>query len=86
MILAHELAHHVHRDIWTSIVFDVALAFAGFFAAHYLLQWAVPFFELRGVADPAGVPVLVLTASILGLCLKPVMNAVSRSHERRADS
>ena len=86
VILAHELAHHVHRDIWTSIVFDMALTFAGFFAAHYLLRWAVPFFELRGVADPAGVPVLVLTASILGLCVKPLMNAVSRSHERRADS
>ena len=62
VILAHELAHHVHRDIWTSIVFDMALTFAGFFAAHRLLQYAVPFFGLHGVADPAGVPVLLLTA------------------------
>ena len=80
VILAHELAHHVHRDIWTSIVFDIALTFAGFFAARYLLQWAVPLFGLQGVADPAGVPVLVLTASTVALCVKPLMNAVSRSH------
>jgi Zn-dependent protease with chaperone function len=86
VILAHELAHHVHRDIWTSVVFDIALTFAGFFAAHQLLQGAVPFFALQGIADPAGMPVLVLTAAVIGLCVKPLLNAVSRSHERRADS
>ena len=72
VILAHELAHHVHRDIWTSVFFDMALTFAGFFAAHQLLQWAVPFFGLQGAADPAGIPVLVLTAGAIGLCVKPL--------------
>jgi STE24 endopeptidase len=86
VILAHELAHHVHRDIWTTLLFDLALTFAGFFAAHQLLKWAVPFFGLQGISDPAGVPVLVLTAAVIGLCVKPLLNAVSRSHERRADS
>ena len=32
VILAHELAHHVHKDIWTSVVYDMVLMFAGFFA------------------------------------------------------
>jgi STE24 endopeptidase len=86
VILAHELAHHVHRDIWTSVVFDMTLTFAGFFAAHLALQYAVPFFGLEGIADPAGIPVLLLTAGAVGLCVKPLLNAVSRSHERRADS
>jgi STE24 endopeptidase len=86
VILAHELAHHVHRDIWMTVVFDMALTFAGFFAAHRLLQWAVPFFGLHGIADPAGLPVLVLTGGAIGLCVKPLLNAVSRAHERRADS
>src|SRR5688572_17933737 len=86
VILAHELAHHVHRDIWTSVLFDMALTFAGFFAAHVALQWAVPFFGLHGIADPAGIPILLLTGGTIGLCVKPLLNAVSRSHERRADS
>lgn len=86
VILAHELAHHVHRDIWTSIVWDMALTFAGFFAAHLVLQRAVPVFGLEGIADPAGMPILLLTAGAVGLCVKPLLNAVSRSHERRADS
>jgi STE24 endopeptidase len=86
VILAHELAHHVHKDIWTSIVFDIALTFAGFFAAQVALQRAVPGLGLEGIADPAGIPVLLLTAGAIGLCVKPVLNAMSRSHERRADS
>jgi STE24 endopeptidase len=86
VILAHELAHHVHKDIWTSIVYDMALTFVAFFAAHLALQYALPYFGLYGIADPAGIPILLLTAGTVGLCVKPLMNAVSRSHERRADS
>ena len=86
VILAHELAHHVHRDIWTSIGFDMALTFVGFFTAHVALQYAVPYFGLQGSADPAGIPILLLTGGAIGLCVKPLLNAVSRSHERRADS
>jgi STE24 endopeptidase len=86
VILAHELAHHVHRDIWTSVVYDMALTFATFFAAHLALQRAVPFFGLNGMPDPAGIPVLLLTAGTMGVCVKPLLNAVSRSHERRADA
>jgi len=86
VILAHELAHHVHRDIRTSVVYDVALTFAGFFAAHLVLRQAVPYFDLRGAADPAGIPVLLITAGAIGLAVRPVLNAVSRAHERRADA
>ncbi len=85
VILAHELAHHVHRDIWTSVVSDMVVVFAGFFAAHQMLVWAVPFFGLENAADPAGIPVLLVTAGAVALAVKPLMNAVSRAHERRAD-
>ena len=86
VILAHELAHHIHRDIWTSVFYDVALTFAVFFAANGALRKSVAAFGLDGMADPAGIPVLLLTAGTIGLCVKPILNAVSRSHERRADS
>jgi STE24 endopeptidase len=86
VILAHELAHHVHRDMWTSVVSDMVLMFAGFFAAHQMLVWAVPFFGLQNAADPAGIPVLLVTAGAVALAVKPLMNIVSRSHERRADA
>jgi STE24 endopeptidase len=86
VILAHELAHHVHRDIWRAIAYDMVLTFAAFLAAHQVLQLAVTYFGLQGPSDPAGVPVLALTAGALAVVVRPVMNAISRSHERRADA
>lgn len=86
VILAHELAHHVHKDIWTTVLFDAGLAFAGFFIADRALHAAVPYFGLNGIADPAGIPVFLLIAGASSVCVKPLLNAVSRSHERRADS
>lgn len=85
VILAHELAHHVHRDIWSAVTLDGLLTFAGFYTAHQILARAVPIFGLQAASDVAGLPVLLMTAGVLGLVVKPVMNAVSRSHERRAD-
>jgi STE24 endopeptidase len=85
VILAHELAHHVHRDIWSAVALDGLLTLAGFYAAHHVLQRAVPFFGLQSASDPAGIPVLLMAAGALSLLVKPLMNAVSRSHERRAD-
>jgi STE24 endopeptidase len=86
VILAHELAHHIHRDIWTTVLYDMALTFAVFSAAHLALQRGVPFLRLQGIADPAGIPILLLTAGTIGLCVRPLLYAVSRSHERRADA
>jgi STE24 endopeptidase len=86
VILAHELAHHVHKDIRSSVLWDMALTFAGFLAAHQVLKRAVPYFGLHGAADPAGIPVLLMTAGFIGLAARPLLNAVSRAHERRADA
>jgi Zn-dependent protease with chaperone function len=86
VILAHELAHHVHKDIWTSVMYDMGLMLTGLFIGHLVLRWAVPFFGLADAADPAGIPALLLTAGTVRLAAKPVMNAISRAHERRADS
>src|SRR5213078_977622 len=86
VILAHELAHHVHRDIWSAVLLDSVLTFAGFYAVHRLLIVAVPYFGLQSAADPAGIPILLVAAGALGLAVKPLMNAISRSHERRADN
>jgi STE24 endopeptidase len=86
VILAHELGHHVHRDIWSSILCDMVLAFAALFAARETLDWAVPVFGLEGPADVAGLPVILLAAAAVEFALRPLLNALSRSHERRADA
>jgi STE24 endopeptidase len=40
---------------------------------------------LQGAADPDVLPILLMTAGALAMVVKPLMNALSRSHERRAD-
>jgi len=85
VVLAHELAHHVHGDIWKGLIFESGLIFGGCFAAARLLaafaQWA----GLRGPADPAGIPLLLAGAGAVSLVMLPAAHALSRAHERRAD-
>ncbi|MEX2270074.1 MAG: M48 family metalloprotease [Vicinamibacterales bacterium] len=86
VILAHELAHHVHRDLWTAVAVESALLFLGAYAAHVVIRMAGPSVGILSPADVAGLPLLLLTAGALSLVLSPVARAVSRRHERRADA
>jgi STE24 endopeptidase len=85
VILAHELAHHVHRDIWTGIALETVLITLGFLAADRALEAAAGSFGLAGKGDVAALPVLVLAAATVSILLLPVANGISRAHERRAD-
>jgi STE24 endopeptidase len=85
VVLAHEMAHHVHGDIWKGIALETALIVVGFFAASRLLRLMAPIAGLRGVDDIAGLPLLLLAAGAVSLVMLPVAHAVSRAHERRAD-
>ncbi len=85
VVLAHELAHHVHGDIWKGLLFDSVLIVAGFFVAAQTLRSLGPRFGIAGVADVAGLPLLALAAGAVSLLMLPVAYAMSRSHERRAD-
>jgi STE24 endopeptidase len=85
VVLAHELAHHVHGDIWKGIIFESALMIAGFFLAAQTLAGLSVRFGLRDVADPAGLPLLLLAAGAVSLVMVPVAHAVSRAYERSAD-
>ena len=84
-VLAHEIAHHVHGDIWKGIVFESALIVTGFYlASEVLLAMAGPA-RLRGVDDVAGLPLLLLAAGAVSIIMVPAAHAMSRGFERRAD-
>src|SRR5204863_4438149 len=85
VVLAHELAHHVHGDIWKGLIFESALILAGFFAGARVLGAWVDAAGLRGPSDVAGLPLLVLTAGAVSLVMVPAAHAMSRHYERRAD-
>lgn len=85
VILAHELAHHVHRDILKGLVAESALLLAGFFAAAVVLGAVWERIGLRSPADVAGLPLLLLAGGAVTVAATPVVNALSRWNERRAD-
>jgi len=85
IVLAHELAHHVHRDIWKGLAFESALVISGFFVAAQVLGALSGPLDLKGPADPAGLPLLLLAAGAISLMMLPAAHALSRAYERRAD-
>ena len=85
VILAHELAHHVHRDLWRGLAVQAAALAGGFWIASMLLAALADRLGLRGLSDPAGLPVLLLIGGVWSFAILPLANAVSRAQERAAD-
>jgi STE24 endopeptidase len=85
VVLAHELAHHVHHDLWRGIAVQTGLLVAAFLLAHIALRGLTDVLLLRGADDPAGLPLIALVAGACAWLSLPLANAVSRAAERRAD-
>jgi Zn-dependent protease with chaperone function len=85
VVLAHEIAHHVHGDIWKGIAFESGLVVAGFYLASRALAALGGWAGLRAVDDVAGLPLLLLAAGVVSLVMLPAAHAMSRAFERRAD-
>ena len=85
VVIAHELAHHVNHDIWTTMVYETVVVVAAAGAGHLAMGW---FGMALGIAAPyeiGGLPLLVLVGGAVIMVLAPVRNVMSRRHERRAD-
>lgn len=85
VVLAHELAHQVHRDIGRGLLVQGALTLATFLVADHWLRAGAARLGLSGPADPAGVPLFGLLLIGIGLVALPIANGWSRRVERQAD-
>jgi STE24 endopeptidase len=85
VVLAHELGHHVHGDLWKGIVFESALILVGLYVAARVLDGLAPLLGFRGSADVAGMPALVLATGAVSFVMLPLAHAMSRAFERSAD-
>jgi len=84
-VLAHELGHHVHKDIPVGIVIDSLITLLGLWLANLGLQWGVRALGFEGVWDVAAMPLFALVMGAFGLVTMPLTNGYSRWRERRAD-
>jgi len=84
-VLAHELGHHVHKDILFLIALGTLTTTVGLFLASLALNKAVEIFGFVGPADIAALPALGIILGAYGLVSMPLENAISRWRENMAD-
>jgi STE24 endopeptidase len=89
-VMAHEMGHYVlNHGIKLTLYFGIFLLF-GFALTRALFESAVRRWGgrwgVRGIADPAGLPLLALILSAFFFVLTPFSNTVTRATEREADA
>ena len=84
-VLAHELGHHVNRDIPLLMAFGTLSTSLSLFIASLALTWAIGFFGFASTSDIAAFPALSLILGAYGLITMPLDNALSRWRENLAD-
>ena len=89
-MVGHEMGHYVEKHVWWETVSSVL----GAGIMLWLLSFLLPYLEkrfaavcnLRGLTDPASLPLVMLTLTILLQFQMPIANAESRYFEHRADA
>jgi Zn-dependent protease with chaperone function len=88
-VFGHEMGHYVLGHIPKTIVFVAGVLLATLFLAHLVLRRALPAGEsrwgIRGLADWASLPVLLVILSVSGELFSPAINSFSRAQEHAAD-
>ena len=86
VVLAHELGHHVHHDIWKLIISQSVLTLVGLYLLNLVLHLFVDMLHVYGwLADPATIPLVMVLTAVFGLVVMPLSNGLSRAIEYQAD-
>jgi STE24 endopeptidase len=86
MVMAHELAHQHHRDVWRLFGFQ-AVVFQGFFwLASWLFATLAETQDYVNQIDPAAMPLLLFSFFVAGAFSLPLMSWFSRRLEAAADA
>jgi STE24 endopeptidase len=89
-VMGHEMGHYVLNHVYKDMLFFLVV-FVTFFA---LLRWSLDWclkrwgskWQIRGITDPAVLPLVVLLGSIFFFVLTPITNTQTRTQEAEADS
>jgi STE24 endopeptidase len=90
MVMAHEMGHYVLNHGAKLLTYFGIVILVGFALTRTLFDAAMRRWGnkwgVRGIADPAGLPLLVLILSTFIFVLTPFLNTVVRVTEREADA
>jgi STE24 endopeptidase len=85
-VVAHELGHHVHRDVARLLAVQAAVVAIGLWLAAAVGDQLLLLFDADPLGAPSSYPLLVLAISMFGLLVMPAVNSFSRSVETAADT
>ncbi|MDP6667330.1 MAG: M48 family metallopeptidase [Dehalococcoidia bacterium] len=85
VVMAHELGHHVRKDVWKMMFVQTVLMFVSFFVIDLALVAWTGSLDLRGIDDIAGLPLVLIVGIGVSLVALPVANWLSRKAETAAD-
>ena len=85
VVLAHEMGHHVHCDIWQLMTYELAVVLLALLAADWSTVHLVSLFGVSGLDDLSVLPLLALVVGGVVMFATPLGHALSRRQERRAD-
>jgi STE24 endopeptidase len=88
-VMGHEMGHYVLHHVYEMILFFGVVLVAGFAFlrwsfARAMARWGERW-GIRGIADPAGLPLLAAILSIYFFVLTPLNNTFIRTNEAEAD-
>jgi STE24 endopeptidase len=88
-VVGHEMGHYVLGHVWKGLLFSAAVMFVllymGFVSIGWVLdRWGAGW-GIRGLADWASLPCLLLLLSIFSFAADPISNGFSRYVEHQAD-
>ena len=85
-VTGHEIGHYVWGHVWRSVGILSLVAAVLFFLTDRLYPiTARAIGSSAGIADPLGLPVLLMLVSVLGVLAQPLLNSLSRISEADAD-
>lgn len=84
VVFAHELGHHIHRDILKLTFWSGLMCLGGFYFVSIILEKVSLYFRY-GISDIVNFPILALSMSILLFLFGLPFNFYSRKREKAAD-
>jgi len=84
-VVAHELGHYKHGDLWRGFGLGLVVSGALFWGTAQAVKNLWPALGFQGAEDLASFPLLALCLMLLGLAATPLQNAFSRTRETQAD-
>jgi Zn-dependent protease with chaperone function len=88
-VMGHEMGHYVLHHVYMFVLFYTLVIVAGFAILQRGFHWAMrrwgDRWGIRGVDDPAGLPLALMILSAYFFVLTPAFNTFTRADEAAAD-